>query len=576
MKLIIGEYLRTLRERDELDRLLPDLLVEMGYVPIARPQTGNRQYGVDLAVRGSNPKTGADELLLLVIKQNDIGRSEWDGGTNSVRQSISEIFDAYLRSHVSPEDEGRPVRIVVVTNGELKQTVQASWSGFVHENKERAAIEFWGADHLSELIEQHLMDEHLFLDLDRKQLRRALALSGDGDYDRRDLDELFLRTLGLTHDGKLVAEPKSEKLLAKSMRVVNLSAQMFASWSAKDGDGRQGLRAVERALLWSWHRIQLVESSQRGTLIADAFSDIWLGYLVAAKRYFEKIQGHLHTPDGISGYHSDAAEFSFVAFEQVGIVSSIGLALLLFLSNDDEVTKVNEEGAVIVANGLAELVANNGICSSPCLDRHSNDVSLALTLMHALGLTDRAKTWLATLIRNVDYAYKRKRFVPIATDSIEELAESSGWGGDAADEKQMSMSWMLPTLAGWCVVFNLEDHYNLLARESKESYPKVCMQLWHPDENLYESLYFAPSQFKCGASEAPLVLPPSMELWREHMLRVVDSSQKEVATASPAAKHGIMSLDVIASRHFQTPFPPFFWYQLARDNQDNQRQSTVV
>ena len=85
MKLVIAEFLRTLKERDELDRLLPDLLVEMGYVPLARPQTGNRQFGVDLAVRGKDPRSGIDELLLAVIKKGDIGRAEWDGGADGER-----------------------------------------------------------------------------------------------------------------------------------------------------------------------------------------------------------------------------------------------------------------------------------------------------------------------------------------------------------------------------------------------------------------------------------------------------------------------------------------------------------
>lgn len=58
LALVIAEYLRTLKERNELDRLLPDLLIEMGYVPVARPQTGNRQFGVDIAARGTNPDTG--------------------------------------------------------------------------------------------------------------------------------------------------------------------------------------------------------------------------------------------------------------------------------------------------------------------------------------------------------------------------------------------------------------------------------------------------------------------------------------------------------------------------------------
>ena len=172
MKLVIAEYLRSLKERDELDRLLPDLLVEMGYVPVARPQTGNRQYGVDVAARGRNSESGLDELMLVVVKQRDIGRTEWEGGNQSVRQSINEIFDVYLKSHLEPQDHDRSIRIVVATNGELKQTVQASWSGFVGDNKARACIEFWGADTIAALIEIHLLDEHIFLDEDRRNLRR--------------------------------------------------------------------------------------------------------------------------------------------------------------------------------------------------------------------------------------------------------------------------------------------------------------------------------------------------------------------------------------------------------------------
>jgi len=37
MKLVLSQYLRTLRERDEFDRLMPELLFEMGYVTLSTP-----------------------------------------------------------------------------------------------------------------------------------------------------------------------------------------------------------------------------------------------------------------------------------------------------------------------------------------------------------------------------------------------------------------------------------------------------------------------------------------------------------------------------------------------------------
>jgi hypothetical protein len=294
LALVIAEYLRTLKERNELDRLLPDLLIEMGYVPVARPQTGNRQFGVDIAARGINPDTGQAELLLLVIKQKDIGRTEWDGGDQAIRPSLNEIFDVYLKSHVEAEDIGKPVRIAVVTNGELKQTILAGWSGYVTDQKDRALIEFWGLDKLSALIENHLLDEHIFHDDDRRDLRRALALAGDVEYDQRDLHRLMLRTLGLTPEGALDGSSKSKKDLLKALRVVNFAAHAFSSWALGDGDGRQGLRAMERVLLWSWHRVRAFEGWDLDKDLTQALVSVWQGYLTFGRYYFEKLQAHCY------------------------------------------------------------------------------------------------------------------------------------------------------------------------------------------------------------------------------------------------------------------------------------------
>ena len=48
MKLIIREYLSSLRERGELDAVLPDLLSQMGLNVYSRPGRGTRQDGVDV------------------------------------------------------------------------------------------------------------------------------------------------------------------------------------------------------------------------------------------------------------------------------------------------------------------------------------------------------------------------------------------------------------------------------------------------------------------------------------------------------------------------------------------------
>ena len=89
MKLVFREYLASLRERRELDVVLPDLLSELGFNVISRPSVGTRQYGVDVAAVGSDTDsaTGASEkkLFLFSIKQGDLTRNDWDGTKQALR-----------------------------------------------------------------------------------------------------------------------------------------------------------------------------------------------------------------------------------------------------------------------------------------------------------------------------------------------------------------------------------------------------------------------------------------------------------------------------------------------------------
>ena len=54
MRLIIKEYISQLKEKDELDLLLLELLVQNGYVADNIPRTGNRQYGVDIQLHNED------------------------------------------------------------------------------------------------------------------------------------------------------------------------------------------------------------------------------------------------------------------------------------------------------------------------------------------------------------------------------------------------------------------------------------------------------------------------------------------------------------------------------------------
>jgi hypothetical protein len=564
MKLVIAEYLRTMRERDELDRLIPTLVIAMGYDPIHSAQSSIRQYGVDFAARGTNTDTNTPELLLFVIKQKDIGRHEWNSGLQSVRQSIEEILDSYLHACVEPDDQSRTVRIIVATNGERKQEIQIEWTGFVKSNNHRASIEFWGVDRLAADVETHLLNEQAFRDEDRSDLRRALALCSDSEYDQCDLHQLLLRTLGLTEGGQLTSPYKTGRSLEKAYQIANFATQMFCSWAINNGDSRQAINACERLILWAWHRLHLAPEDSRNSLLTNGYVPIFRSYDVIAKAYFQRISSHCVVEDGLSGYYSSAAEASIVAFEHLGMLATIGLSEVLWSAPEEQNYPQHQDNAKSIAELVASMIENNKILHSPCYDRHCAEITLALCLFILTGKDDIARQWIEDLVLHIDFAFQRHRNVPLSSDLLDDLVDEGGWatGGKTADHL-MDKSWMLATLAGWTALLGLQDEYDALSKHSRELYPEVCLQLWHPDEQSHSIQYFSAAHRTTGNTEAPIRLLTALPDYLANIDAILTSTHhKKVFDSAPSRVYGLMVLDVIAWRHFSTPVSPFFWYHV--------------
>lgn len=562
MRLIISQFLRTLRERDEFDRLLPDVLLAMGYVPLAKSQTGVRQFGVDLAAVGKSPADGVEELLLLVIKQGDLRRRDWDNGEpTSVRPSLNEVLDVYLTKLVAPEHAALRKTIVLATTGDLKQDVATNWEGFKEQNSTRASFDFWGADRVSDLIERYMLDENLFAPSDRADLRKSLALASDSEYDFRDLNRMLLRQLGLTADGELQIPSLDAKALQKAFRRIHLAAQICARWAQEEGDSRQALWISERTLLWAWHRLQLSDLHEQPKLHA-AIAGMWHSYWEAAARYFDVIRPHLEVRDGMAGYGSEGAAFAVVLFEHIGLIAAIGLAYRMEPTNGAEARATIESNVAAIADGLCALIQNHGASASPRLDGHIIDVTLALIFLVLAGRHDVAKGWVAEMAKRLDYCFKTESKFPVSTDSLEDLVELEVDPKDSKlIEKLMSTSWSLATIAAWCVIFELDDHYAALARGATGPYAKVCAQLWHPSKEWPGSWYFGGSLDQ-GEAEAPYVLLPSTVDMRLRMKQFLERPEFNWIESSPTREVGIWALDFVACRHFRMPVPASAWYQL--------------
>jgi len=110
MKIILKEYLASLRERGDLDKsVLPNLLSEIGLRVLNTPMVGTRQNGVDIAAVGKvKGEDEQDYLYLFVIKAGNVKRNDWDGGAQAVRAELNEAREVYCN---------RPIEAACLTAG---------------------------------------------------------------------------------------------------------------------------------------------------------------------------------------------------------------------------------------------------------------------------------------------------------------------------------------------------------------------------------------------------------------------------------------------------------------------------
>ena len=118
MKLLIRDFVGSLKERNELDAILPDLLSEAGYTVFSRPGIGTTQFGVDIAAVGPD-EDGERKVFLLTVKPGDLTRQEWHATPQGMRASLSEIQDVYIPNRIPPRYRDLKVVICICVGGDI-------------------------------------------------------------------------------------------------------------------------------------------------------------------------------------------------------------------------------------------------------------------------------------------------------------------------------------------------------------------------------------------------------------------------------------------------------------------------
>ena len=562
MKLIIREYLTLLKESGELDKLLPDLLLSMSIPPISRPQVGVRQSGVDVAAVGVHPDTGAKSLFLFLIKQGDMGRSDWNTGQQSVRPSLDEIKDVYIQNNISTKHKGLPIKIVVCTGGELKQDCQQDWIGYIKNNEEDGKIEyeFWGGDKLSIYIEQYLFDENVLPDKLRSKFRKTLALLSDPDYDFSDyftiLEELLLKQ----NFGDIRKESAKKKIL-KVFRTVNLCQTIIFYWAKNEDNLKPAIYCSERTALNAWDVIRRHKANNNNKILS-AYSEIYHTLLFVYDNYMLKIKPHCNVRNGFSGYSSYYLLECLSVFENLGFLSMAGLLFFerAHLCENEMLLKKSES----IKEMLKKFINNQKASQSPCYDGYIIEISQAIYLLHLFNEDKFIESWVNSIITSVHFSYlQMHKYFPIHSDNFDDLVELNST--KSIDRKELfALSTLLPILAEWCLVLGFNDLYSKIQKVVLKDFQSCTLQIWYPDKDTDTLLYKTNAASESGNTDAPIFLENNPE---DMKYRIKLVQKKIISIENISAMQTLPYLTILASRHFRTPMLPIFRQSYLLDSQ---------
>jgi len=555
MQLIIKEYLSQLKESKELDELLPALLLSMKHIPITTPQIGVRQYGVDIVTEFTN-RDNKKILYVFVIKKGDIGRSNWDSSPQSIRQTLNEIKDVYFNKIINIEQKQLTKKIILCTNGILKQEIEISWNSYIETNTVINNIEYelWNGYQLAHIIEKYMLNEFILLGNFKSLLRKTLALLGDSDYNLSDYYTILKDNLLITEKNR----KKSKRLLFSIRLILNI----IYNWSKENNNLKPALLAAERTILNTWEYLKINNFIDNLEII-KIFDLLFQDFVRIHLEYFLKIEPFCYLKNGISDNSRYYLLENINLYEQLGIIAIAGLNHFYFGSiyNNEDIIIISKR----MKNTLKEFINNHPSISSPVYDNHINEIVLAIILLRHFGEIEFIEKWILEIIHRIDFSYNvLKKYFPIDSDSLEDAVLISN-STNEDKEKMMRTSTLLMILLQISAILKFDNIYKYIFNIVNKSFKNTTLQIWFPDITTDNYLYSENAGYTSGIAFLPHPLPENIY---EMNKIIVESYNKYMDKDTISAiKKGFLILPLIASRHFRTPILPIYWSILLHDLQ---------
>lgn len=556
MKLLIRDYLASLKEREELDAILPDLLSELGFNVYSRPRRGTLQRGVDIAAVG-NDDDRERKVFLFSVKQGDLTRQDWDGTPQALRSSLNEIRDVYIRNRIPVKYKDLKIVICLAFGGDVHEQVRESLAGYIAENTtERITFDEWNGDKIAGLILNGILREEILPKSMRSSFQKAVAMVDEPD-------------VAYQHFARLAGElcrfgESSAKARVRSARQMNICLWILFVWARDIGNLEAPYRSSELAILSVWRLLQPsidIKSREAKALSLVIRQLIELHLSISSELIERKLIPYTQVRHGVSMSigSQTSLDVNLALFEALGRIGLMGLWIHWLGEQGDQGARETARNGVVhfFQEGLA-MIRNNPALFLPVSDRQGTDIALFLQLWLVSGLDAVGVTsWLQEMAHRLAFAMRTRGRYPSTATDYRELAEHPRDRSDDYFNEATAGSTVIPLIAVWLQALGQIDVVETLSVLVREELKHCTLQLWMPDASSEVDLFVGGNSHGRAICDLPLAEGGPQLLATIAEACRIDSEFKKL---SPI-KTGFWPVILVACRHHHLPIPPAFWIE---------------
>lgn len=562
MKLILKEYLASLKERGDLDKaVLPNLLSELGLTVLNTPMIGTRQNGVDIAAVGKiKGHDNQKYLYLFCIKAGNVSRNDWDGNPQAVRSELNEIKDVYRRSNIAEEHKALPIKICLCCGGELDETVLTNWAGYTAEHSDdNISYEEWNGDRLADHMMKVLLARELLDDDVRRNFQKAVAMVNEPDacygYSFHCLKALLSGGF----------DNKKQQLL--KLRQAYICVHTIASW-AIEADNYESIYTIsELGLLLCWDAIKQDKPSKKPTKhfvaltgVLDQFLQL---YIRLSELYFSKTTypyaDKLHALS-VAVRSREPVDVNLAMFSLIGRLAIRGIwtRLLSDFAKDTnpELSKGLMEISHRSVSTIIKLINNNPILSSPLKDDQMIEIALVMLLAQETNTVEKFFGWLRSIGIRTSTALLTNGPYPTCMQDYADLLSHPVDSSQVYRKEACAGSILYPFLFLWLNHVDGEEDLNEFVSRLSDRIPHCSHQAWLPDELTDEQIWSG------GIYHGVCISGLNPKLGQEKIIKMLNNAMKECTGINDmqVINRNLYPLLLTACRHYRLPIPPNFWF----------------